>query len=77
MGVVEQKLNEEISSDFPISEIVTEILRLQFAKRANADANDCLLSKCDKIFVRETNRLRNNLSDRYSLLFLLSLTDSL
>ena len=65
MGVVEQKLNEEIPDDFPISEIVTEILRLQFAKRANADSNDCLLSKCDKVFIQETNRLKNNLSDRY------------
>ncbi len=64
MGVVEKKLNSEPPSDFPISEIITEILRLQFAKRADADANDCLLSKCDKLFIEETLKLRNNFSER-------------
>ena len=64
MGVVEKKLNSELPSDFPISEIITEILRLQFAKRADADANDCLLAKCDKLFVEETLKLRNKFSEK-------------
>ncbi len=29
MGVVEKKLNSELPTDFPVSEIITEILRLQ------------------------------------------------
>ena len=64
MGSVEEKLNEELPDDFPISEIVSEILRLQFAKRGDADSNDCLLQKCEKIFFEESLRLRKNLTEK-------------
>ena len=64
MGVVEDTLNEASAETFPISEIVTEILRVQFSKRGQADANDCLVAKCDKMFVSETIRMKNNQSRR-------------
>ena len=64
MGAVEEKLNAESPNYFPISEIVTEILRLQFSKRSDADNNDCLLQKCEKIFLEESLRLRKNRTEK-------------
>ena len=64
MGVIEETLNDDSSETFPISDIVNEIVRLQFAKRVEADANDCLVAKCEKMFRAETKRLKNNQTQR-------------
>lgn len=59
LGVVESTLNKENPEDFPVAEIVTEILRLQFGKRPEADHGDCLIAKCEIHFQSQIAKILN------------------
>jgi len=56
---VESTLNRENPADFPIADIVTEILRLQFGKRPEAEPGDCLVAKCDSLFQSHLAKILN------------------
>lgn len=47
---MESTLNKENPDNFPVAEIVTEILRHQFGKRPEADMEDCLVSSVKSTF---------------------------